>query len=271
MLKEMGEDLKCRVKLIFQAGEEGHGGASKMCKDGVMDDVDMIIAAHIFPNSTEGQVYINKTCMTASSHGFSIKIFGKSCHVSKPQNGIDAIAVANRVYSDIQLMRARELDPFKPVVIGIGAIHGGNVANIVCDEVTMLGTIRALEPQMDELIFRRINEICQGVCKDMGAVCEVKTTSFTPCLMNNPDIADKIIASAKRKFGDDCVHTKNSSMGAEDFSCYTLEKPGALFDITTGSLTDPICPLHNRKFTVSERALVYAPEIFVQFILDNMN
>lgn len=50
--------------------------------------------------------------------------------------------MAARVYTDIQIMRARELDPLQPIVIGIGTIHGGTAVNIVCDTVTMSGTVR---------------------------------------------------------------------------------------------------------------------------------
>ncbi len=81
--------------------------------------------------------------MSASSHGFYIDFYGKSCHISTPERGADAIAMACQAFNEIQVMRARELDPKQPVVIGIGEFHGGNANNVVCDHVHLHGTIRA--------------------------------------------------------------------------------------------------------------------------------
>ena len=47
MLKNHEDELKGKVKLIFQPAEEGPGGAEPMVKDGVIDDVDAILALHV--------------------------------------------------------------------------------------------------------------------------------------------------------------------------------------------------------------------------------
>lgn len=269
-LKESEDILKCRVKLIFQAAEEARGGASRLCKDGVMKDIDMIIGAHVMPSDSIGKIVLNKACMNASSHSFRICVHGKSCHVSKPQNGVDAIAMANRIYTDIQIMRARETDPFQPMVVGIGSIHGGVANNVICDQVEMLGTIRAITADVDEFLYRRIDEICKAVSSDMGGSYELETLSFTPALHNSPEVAQKLIDAAIKCNGEGCIVEKGLSMGAEDFACYTLEKPGALMNVTTGPVNGCVYPLHNGKFSVDESALDIAPKIFCRFILDNM-
>ena len=54
MLKRAEEQgkLPCRVRLIFQANEEGEeSGAAAMVNDGVMDDVDEIIALYYWPSA----------------------------------------------------------------------------------------------------------------------------------------------------------------------------------------------------------------------------
>ena len=269
-LKEMEKEIKCCVKFVFQASEEGPSGAKRICEDGFMDQVDMIIGCHIMPDQPAGTVLTNKTCCNAGSHGFRIYLNGKSCHVARPQQGVDAIAMAARVYSDIQIMRARELDPFEPVVIGIGEIHGGNANNVVCDQVMMHGTIRTHRDEMDKLIYRRIEEIAENVAKDMGGTARVETSKYNPALRNDHYLADALWEAGVKTIGTENVKEKPLSMGAEDFSHYTYYKPGAMFNLGVMPADGKYVPLHNGKMMVNEEVLDIAPNVFIQFVLDQM-
>lgn len=269
-LKAMEKDIKCCVKFVFQSAEEVLGGAKSICDDGFMDQVDMIIGCHIDPTKPAGSILLNKTCTNACSRGFKIHLHGKSCHVASPQKGVDAIAMANRVYTDIQIMRARELNPLEPVVIGFGAIHGGEVNNIVCDYVMMNGSIRSQRTELDAHIYQRITQIADCVAKDMGGSAEVETFKYSPALRNDHTIADAVIAAASRAIGEENVRNKDESMGAEDFAYYLQHKPGAMFTLGVAPADHPIVPLHNGKMFVDENALGVAPKVMVQFVLDQM-
>ena len=269
-LKEMEKEIKCCVKFVFQASEEGPSGAKRICEDGFMDQVDMIVGCHIMPDQPAGTVLTNKTCCNAGSHGFRIFLNGKSCHVARPQQGVDAIAMAARVYSDIQIMRARELDPFEPVVIGIGEIHGGNANNVVCDQVMMHGTIRTHRDEMDKLIYRRIEEIATNVARDMGGTATVETSKYNPALRNDHYLADALWDAGVKTVGAENVKEKPLSMGAEDFSHYTYYKPGAMFNLGVMPASGKFVPLHNGKMMVNEDVLDIAPNLFIQFVLDQM-
>lgn len=269
-MKAMAKDIKCCVKFVFQSAEEVLGGAKSICDDGFMDQVDMIVGCHIEATKPAGTILLNKTCTNACSHGFKIHLHGRSSHVARPQLGIDAIAMANRVYNDIQVMRARELDPFEPVVIGIGAIHGGEVNNIVCDYVMMNGSIRSQRTEMDEHIYRRITEIAESVAKDMGGSAEVETFKYAPALRNDHTVADGVIAAASKIVGEENVLAKPESMGAEDFAYYLQHKPGAMFNLGVAAADRPIVPLHNGKMFVEESVLDITPKVMIQFVLDQM-
>ncbi len=269
-LKKMEKEIKCCIKLIFQSAEEGPGGAKPICDSGLMDEVDTILACHVNTLKPAGLLHLNKTCMNASSHGFKIHLHGKSAHVARPQQGIDAIAMAARIYNDIQVMRARELDPFEPVVVGIGEIHGGAANNIICDNVMMHGTIRAMNTQVDEYVYRRITDICDSVTKELGASFEIETTKFYPCLFNDHKTVDKLVASAEKLYGAGCVAERPKSMGAEDFAYYSLLKPAAMVSLGVQPDDGRMIPLHNGKTVINEKALDVAPNLFVQYILDYM-
>lgn len=270
-LKEMEKDINCCVKFIFQAAEEGPGGAKGICDDGLMDQVDMVIGCHIYPDKPAGKISLNKTCQSAGSHGFRIYLNGKSCHVAKPHQGVDAIAMAVRVYSDIQIMRARELNPFDPVIIGIGEIHGGHANNVICDQVMMHGTIRTHRNDLDTHIYNRIEQIAQSVAADMGGSATVETAKFYPVLINDPNISDAVIQAAESVVGKDNVYEMPPTMGAEDFAYYTLYKPSAMFALGAMPADGSYTPLHNGKMRINEDVLDIAPNVFIRFILDQMN
>ena len=270
-LKEMEKDIQCCVKFIFQSAEEGPGGAKGICEDGLMEQVDMVVGCHVYPDKPSGVFYLNKICQSAGSHGFRIHLTGKSCHVAKPHEGVDAIAMAVRIYSDIQIMRARELNPFDPVIIGIGEFHGGHANNVVCDQVMMHGTIRTHKNELDAYIYKRIEQIAESVAKDMGGSAVVETAKHYPVLINDSEVSDLLIDAAEKIIGREMVQEMPLTMTAEDFSFYTLHKPSAMFWIGAMPVDGNCAPLHNGKMTVNEDMLDVAPNIFIQFVLDNMN
>lgn len=271
-LKEMQKDIHCCVKFIFQASEEGVSGANLLCEDGVMDDIDFITACHVVPHMKVGTIQLNKTCSNASSRGFRIKLTGKSCHVSTPQLGVDAIAMGTRVYTAIQMMRAREIAPAESLIVNIGEFHSGTANNIVPGYAEMTGTTRSLNNDVDAYVYKRVQEIAESTAKEMGGSAEVETYKFSPCLINDHGVVDMIIEAATKVIGEENINpNKPISMGAEDFAYYTLKKPGAQFGIGICPEDGKFAPLHNGNFILNEDGLTTAPAIWVQIVLDQMD
>lgn len=269
-LKAMEMDIKCCVKFVFQSAEEILGGAKTLCEDGFMEQVDEIISCHINAERMTNQFAINRTCNSACSRGFKLHLYGKSSHAAKPHGGVDAIAMAVRVYTDIQFMRAREINPTEKVVIGVGAIHGGKVNNIVCDHVEMNCTLRTQSTQLDEHIYKRITQIAQSVAADMGGRAELETYKYVPALINDLNIADYLEEAATKVLGKENIFARKEALGGEDFAYYLQHKPGAMFNIGIRDEGMSYVPAHNGKLVVSENALEAAPKIFIQYVLDQM-
>ena len=269
-LKAMEKDIKCCVKFVFQSAEEILGGAKSLCDDSFMDQVDEIIACHINSEYMVNQFLVNRTCNSACSRGFKLHLYGKSAHVAKPHNGIDAIAMAVRVYNDIQFMRARELNPVDKVVIGVGAIHGGTVNNVICDHVEMNVSIRTQKTELDQHIYKRITQIAESVANDMGGRAELETYKYVPALVNDLTIVDALESAAIKIVGKDNIFPRREALGGEDFAYYIQHKPGAMFNVGIRDEGMPHIPGHNGKLVVSENALECAPKIFVQYVLDRM-
>ena len=94
---------------------------------------------------------------------------------------------------------------------------------------------------------------------------------YNPALINDRDLIDEIEASAIKVVGKDMVLEKPTSMGAEDFSHYTYRKPGAMFCLGVMPADGNYVPLHNSKMMVNEDVLDITPNVFIQFVLDQMD
>ena len=269
-MKAMEKEIKCCVKFVFQSAEEILGGAKTLCDDGFMDGVDEIIACHINAEYMVNQFLVNRTCNSACSRGFKLHLYGKASHAAKPHNGVDAIAMAVRVYNDVQFMRAREINPIEKVVVGVGAIHGGTVNNIVCDHVEMNFTLRAQKTELEQHIFNRIQQIAKSVAADMGGRAEVELHKYVPALINDLGIVDALETAAIKAVGKENIFPRKEGLGGEDFAYYLQHKPGAMFNIGIREEGMPYIPGHNGKLVISENALEAGPKIFVQYVLDRM-
>ena len=214
---------------------------------------------------------MNKGATLSCSRGLRIDLTGKACHASRPQEGVDALAMAVRIYNAIQLIKTREISPFEPVIINIGQIVGGTANNIVAESAYMNLSLRTLNNDVDEFLVRRITEIAEGTAREMGGKAEVVTYKYCPCLVNDDRLVDAVIAASEKVVGTDKINpNKPVAMGAEDFAYYTLHKPGLMFNLGVKEYDGTFGALHNGKMTVNEDVLDIPAKIFLEFVLDQM-
>src|SRR5215813_9409692 len=108
--------LPGRVKLIFQPAEETLSGAAAMIADGVLDDpkMDLVLGYHNWPAVEAGKVGYNAEVVMASADAFDITLKGREGHGAHPHLGIDALAAAAQLVSQLQTIVSREVKPVSP-------------------------------------------------------------------------------------------------------------------------------------------------------------
>ena len=272
-LKELESEINCRIKLLFQPSEEGkESGAEYMVKDGVMDDIDIIIGQHIENWLDVGTVGVCKGASMASSRTIKIEFFGKAAHATLPHSGIDTLAAAVKTYNNIQFMLTREINPFDRYVCSVGKLSAGTTQNVIADYAEMLISVRAYRDEVDEHIAKRIEQIAKNAADELGA--EVKVDSKLKCYVvyNDPYISDLVLSSAAKVIGKENLAEMPAKMSSEDFSQYLTKKPGVFFRLGTRNKEKGITTLpHNNDFNIDESALPIGSQVCVQFVLDNMN
>jgi amidohydrolase len=274
-LNEMRDKINCRVKIIFQAAEEyPPSGAKLMAADGVMDDIDCVVALHVASSAAYevGKIGLRSGPNNATSDGFYLNFYGKAAHAAQQEAGIDAITMAIRAYTDIEFMIAKEIKAQNPVIFNVGAIHGGVANNIICDECSMFCTLRTQNEKDAEYILAKIKKIIDAIAETAGGRAEYVQKKHYPMVNNHPVITEKIREAAEKVLGEGKIIPKAQGMGGEDFSYFANLKPGCMFHLGTGNVEKGYTVgLHNGKFMIDESALELGVKIFIQFVLDNMN
>ena len=261
ILSSLRTEMTGAVKLIFQPSEEDvPSGALDMLSAGVLDDppVDVLIALHVDPEMPTGGIGIRAGPYLAGARDFDVRIIGRGGHGAHPHQAIDAIVTAAHFVTDLQSVVSRRVDPLQPAVITVGQIHGGKADNIIADLVELSGTVRALDPRLDELLAQAVENVLLGVTTAAGARGEIEWTQGCAALVNDPGAAQAVHDAAVQLYGPESLHEDiPQSMGGDDFSYFLKHVPGILFGLGTNDGTERTSyPLHHPQFDIDESALV---------------
>ncbi|MGV8147170.1 MAG: M20 metallopeptidase family protein [Alkaliphilus sp.] len=163
ILKELKDEIKGQVKLMFQPAEETTGGALPMIKAGVLEDpkVNYVLGLHVMPYLEIGKIEIKSGQLNAASDSITITVKGKKGHDAYPHQGHDAIIMTSQLVMALQTLVSRNISPLDSCVLSIGSFHGGNKGNIICDEVVLKGTLRTIDIDTRAYAKKRITEIVE--------------------------------------------------------------------------------------------------------------
>ncbi len=273
-INEIRENITCRVKFIFQAAEEyPPSGAKLMVADGVMDDIDCIVALHIDTGYKTGEIGLSVGPQNATSDGFFLEFYGKSAHVANQQKGVDAIMMAVRAYTDIEFMIAKEIKASDSVIFNVGAINGGTTNNVICDKCTMFCTLRTQKEENAEYILGKIKKIIASVAESSGGKAKFIESKHYPIVVNDPIVTERVAAAAEAVVGkENLLPKKTRGMGGEDFSYFANLKPGCIFRLGVSNKERGFGGMiHNGNLFLDEDSLEVGVNTFIQFVLDNMN
>ena len=92
--------LPHNVLLVFQSAEETTGGAKDICDSGVFTQyhVKAIFGLHLWPGLEAGVVASRRQELMARSSEVNVDIYGKSAHIAKANQGVDALMAAVEFY-----------------------------------------------------------------------------------------------------------------------------------------------------------------------------
>ena len=256
LLKENEDELKGRVRLIFQPEEEINSGAVKMIEENVLEGVSCIIGFHNKPDIPVGFIGIKEGPLMAGVEQFEVEIKGIGTHAAAPHNGNDPIVTASQIITGLQSIVSRHISPLETAVVSVTKIEAGKTWNIIPDRVKLEGTIRTFSEKVREETKRLFEQIIKNYSAAVNQEAEIKWISDGSPVDNNEKMAE-ILKKEISKFAK--VIEPEIMMGGDDFARYQEKVPGLYAFIGTG------CPYewHHPSFLIDDKALPYAINYFI--------
>ncbi len=280
VLSKNKDKIKGSVKFIFQPAEEGppsgeEGGAKLMVKEGVLQNpkVDAIFGLHINSQTPVGTIRYKSGGAMAAAQRFVINVKGKQTHGSQPWSGVDPILISAKIIDGLQTIISREINlTNEAAVITVGKISSGVRFNIIPESAEMVGTIRALDYDMQEQINRRMREMVPAIAKAYRGDATIEISTFTEITYNDPVLVQQMLPTMERIAGKENVQPQKAVTGAEDFSYYQKEVPGFFFflgGMTPGNTN--AAPHHTPDFLIDDSGLLLGVRTLTEMSLDYLN
>lgn len=259
ILKALSQDLKTSVRFVFQPNEENHpGGAPGMIEDGVLDGVDEIYGMHVWPIHDTGRMGVCRGPAMAQPCEIYIEIFGVGGHAAEPQMTVDPVVIGAQFIVNAQSIVSRTVDPQQPAVLSITQFHAGSASNVIPDSAKLVGTLRSFNPEIKDLVQKKMAALLKGLCEASGATYKLKFLEGYPVTFNHQQCSDRVVAVMKDLLGEEFVkYPDRPTMGAEDFGFYGQKIPANFsFLGTRNAAKDTGYMCHDPRFDIDEDAMV---------------
>ena len=247
------EALPHNVLLVFQPGEETPGGAKPICDTGIFQQykVRAIFGLHLWPGLPAGVVHSRKGELMARSCEVTVDVYGKSAHIAKAAEGIDALMAGAELYRRAVEMEA-ELPPHIFRLLKFGLFRSGTVRNALSAHTHMEGSLRAFQDEVFDSLVQGLKTICREVEAQYGCTVSLHFSSGYPAILNPEALYDRVMARVP------FVPLELPSMTSEDFSWYQRYLPGMFFFLGTGDTP----ALHSDTFDFDETILLKGADFF---------
>jgi amidohydrolase len=253
--------------VIFQPAEEGGHGGEEMVKDGLMDrfGIDEVYGMHNWPGLKVGEFAIRKGPTMAAADRFTITIEGRGGHAAHPNKNVDTLLAGAQVVQALQSIVARNVNPLESAVISVCTFKAGDTYNVMPQTATILGTVRTLKPEVQDLCEARIKAVAEGIAGAFGATATVDYKRGYPVTFNH-DEQTEFMAKVAGEVGYTVDTSIDPQMGAEDFSYMLHERPGAYIFIGNGDTAE----CHHPAYNFDDAAIPFGTSLWAKIIEDRL-
>ena len=247
--------LHHNVLLVFQPGEESPGGAKPLCETGIFEQyrVKAIFGLHLWPGLTPGQVFSRRGELMARSSEVNVDIYGKSAHIAKAREGVDATAAMVDFYSRVTALE-QALPPSVYRLLKFGKFTSGTVRNALSAHARMEGSLRAFQDEVFEQLQMGILSAGKAVEESYGCQVDIHFSGGYPAVMNPVSLYEKVRQAVDFRDLDE------PSMTSEDFAWYQRRIPGMFFFLGLGDTP----ALHADTFNFDDTLLIKGADFLEQ-------
>ncbi|WP_028218766.1 M20 aminoacylase family protein [Paraburkholderia oxyphila] len=254
------------LHLIFQPAEEGLGGAKRMLDEGLFErfPCDAVFAMHNMPGFPTGKLGFRPGPFMASSDTVIIDIDGRGGHGAVPHKAIDPVVVCANVVLALQTIVSRNVPPLDMAIVTVGAIHAGEAPNVIPQTAQMRLSVRALRPEVRDLLEERIKTLVHAQASAYGATARIDYQRRYPVLVNDAEMTALAQDVARDWLGEDgLIEDLPPLTGSEDFS-FLLEQCAGSYLIIGNGDGEGGCMVHNPGYDFNDDCLATGAAYWVK-------
>lgn len=263
--------LTGRVRIIFQPAEERlPGGSLSVIRQGVLEGLPRILAAHCEPRFDVGTIGTRIGAITSASDTVKITLSGRGGHTSRPHLTEDMVFALSQIAINVPAVLNRRIDVRSAVSVVWGQINAGAAPNAIPSTGYLAGTLRCLDAEAWQSAGELLDEVVQQVAAPYGVNVSLEHVRGVPPVVNTEAETDLIEDSARAELGSRAIQLTPQSMGGEDFAWMTQQVPGSMLRLGTRTPGGPVYDLHMGDFAPDERAIGVGMRIFTAAALRAM-
>lgn len=266
LLSGMKSDLKGKIRLIFEPGEEGSRGARAMVGAGAVDGVDHILGVHIGFQATKTGQLICSTGKFLATTKMDVTYKGKPAHAgAAPQEGKNALLAAASASLNLHAIARHGQGATR---VTVGTLVAGEGRNVIPAHAVFKMETRGETSDIDEYMAGEARRIIEGSALTYGVDYHIEFVGGTKSGESSPATRDvvKNIAQKMGLFND--IRDYVDFGATEDFShlMTVVQQNGGLgtYLMLGANLS---AGHHNDKFDFDESVLSTGVELIVKTVL----
>ncbi len=256
------DQLKVNVRYLFQPAEEQGRGALFMLENNCLEGCAEVYGIHVDPHQQVGEILLKPGELMAGAVLFDLTFRGRSTHAAYPHTGDDVLAAAADYMNLCQKIISRFKSPVQKAVLSFAQISGGQACNILPEQLTISGTYRYFDPEVKELIEKKMADVGAAIKLIYGVDVDITMAKGMAPLLNHQGLTKKLIEIfSGTEFQ---VNTElEPTMGGEDFPFYFDQCPGVFINLGVAKGSEHP-PLHNKNFYVPVEAVLLGVNFWVE-------
>lgn len=268
-LRAAAQRARGRVRVIFQPAEERlPGGSLHVIRQGVLEGVPRILAAHCDPHFDVGTIGTRIGAITSAADTIRITLTGRGGHTSRPHLTEDMVFALSQIAVNVPAVLSRRIDVRSAVSVVWGQIAAGSAPNAIDNTGYLAGTMRCLDADVWEEAGELLDEVVTQVAAPYGVRVNLEHVRGVPPVHNAEAETTLIEHAARRELGARAIALTPQSMGGEDFAWMTQRVPGSMLRLGTRTPGGITYDLHRGDYTPDERAIGVGMRVFTAAALE---
>ena len=260
VLMGLRQQLRGKIKLIFQPAEEGVRGAAAIVAAGHLDDVDYVIGNHMGNGTGDGQIGLTWRATLATTK-LDVTFRGRAAHAAMvPEQGSNAmLAAATAVLNLHAIPRCSTGD----TRINVGTLRAGSGRNVICDRAVLEMEVRGATTETNDFVEQYARRIVESAAAMHGCTCEIRRMGAAESLQSHPDFVRYAQRVLTEKLGLRIPPVSEKAGASEDFAAMVnrvQSHGGKGLAFTTFAPCSG--PFHGKNFDFPETVLPNAVKAF---------